>query len=214
VLSEAPPLAAITLGSFMYQKLKGAIVCTGLALSALLTGCAGVAPNYSPSLDNVEALKKSGATQPVKTGSFGVTPGMKGAQTLSMRGSTLSSPVGNNYADYLAQALQEELKLAKLYNPESGIEISGTLITNNVDAGGISTNSGQIEARFVVSSMGKELFNKVKRIERTWESSFVGSVAIPRAASNYNVMVQSLIASLVADPDFVNAIKTQQGNSK
>jgi hypothetical protein len=103
--------------------------------------------------------------------------------------------------------LRQELELAKLYNPQSGVEISGTLLKNNIDAGGISTNAGQIEARFVVTANGQVRFDKVKRTERKWDSSFSGAVAIPLAANNYPLMVQSLVAALVTDPDFVKAIR-------
>ena len=190
----------------MFQQLRRVVLFTGIAVSAFLVGCAGPAPNYAPSIDNVETLKKiEGAS--VKTGTIGVTAGMPGSAALNLRANTMTSPVGKNYGDYIAAALRQELELAKLYNPQSGVEISGTLIKNNIDAGGISTNAGQIEARFVVTANGQVRFDKVKRIERKWESSFAGAVAIPLAASNYPPMVQSLITALVSDPDFVKAIR-------
>jgi len=190
----------------MFHQLRRVVLFTGIAVSAFLVGCAGPAPNYAPSIDNVETLKKiEGAS--VKTGTIGVTAGMPGAAALSLRANTMTSPVGKNYGDYIAAALRQELELAKLYNPQSGVEISGTLLKNNIDAGGLSTNAGQIEARFVVKANGQVRFDKVKRIERKWESAFAGAVAIPLAANNYAPMVQSLIASLVSDPDFVKAIR-------
>jgi hypothetical protein len=190
----------------MFQQFRRFALVAGIAVSAFLTGCAGPAPNYSPSIDNVEALKKSGAVA-LKTGVIGVTPGMQGASAITLRASTMTSPVGANFGDYLSAALRQELELAKLYNPQSGVEISGTLITNNIDAGGITTNEGQLEARFVVTSAGQMKFNKIKRIDRKWESSFAGGVAIPLAASNYPIMVQSLLTTLVSDPDFIKAIR-------
>ena len=191
----------------MFQDFRRAAACVGIAVSAILAGCAGPAPNYALSIDNVETLKKIEGAPAVKTGVIGVTAGMPGGASLSLRANTMTSPVGNNYGDYIAAALRQELELAKLYNPQSAVEISGTLIKNNIDAGGINTNAGQIEARFVVTANGQVRFDKVKRIERNWESSFAGAVAIPLAANNYPLMVQSLVASLVTDPDFVKAIR-------
>jgi hypothetical protein len=191
----------------MFQQLRRVVLFTGIAVSAFLVGCAGPAPNYAPSIDNVEALKNNGAGAAVKTGVIGVKPGMPGAASLSLRANTMTSPVGSNYGDYIAAALRQELELAKLYNPQSGVEISGTLTRNNIDAGGISTNAGQIEARFVVTANGQVRFDKVKSIERKWESSFAGAVAIPLAANNYPLMVQSLVGALVTDPDFIKAIR-------
>jgi hypothetical protein len=176
-----------------------------LACSAFLAGCAGPSPHYSPSIDNVEALKRSGAA-PAKVGAIGVTPGMPGANALSIRANSMVSSVGSHYGDYLAAALRQELELARLLNAQSATEITGTLLRNNIDAGGINTNAGQIEARFVVSSGGTVRYDKVKRIEHQWEGAFAGAVAIPNAANNYPVMVQKLVGSLVADPDFIRAL--------
>lgn len=191
----------------MFQLLRRAVLFSGIAVSAFLVGCAGPAPNYAPSIDNVEALKKIEGATAVKTGVIGVTAGMPGATAMTLRANTMTSPVGANYGDYLAAALRQELELAKLYNAQSGVEITGTLLKNNIDAGGISTNAGQIEARFVVTANGQVRFDKVKQVERKWESSFAAAVAIPLAANNYPLMVQSLVGALVTDPDFIKAIR-------
>jgi hypothetical protein len=179
---------------------------SAMAVSAFLVGCAGPAPNYTPLVDNIEALKKSGAA-PLKTGTIGVTAGMPGANAVSIRAASMVTPVGANYGDYVAAALKQELELAKLYNPQAATEVSGTLTVNNIDAGGISVNSGQIEARFLVTKNGEVRFDKVKRAERQWEGSFAGGIAIPTAANNYPLMVQQLINALLIDPDFVKAVR-------
>ena len=191
----------------MFQQLRRVVLFTGIAVSAFLVGCAGPAPNYAPSIDNVEALKNKAAGASVKTGVIGVKPGMPGASTMTLRANSMTSPVGAHYGDYLAAALRQELEMAKLYNPQAGVEITGTLLTNNINAGGIGTNEGQIEARFIVTANGQVRFDKVKQIERKWESSFAAAVAIPLAANNYPLMVQSLVGALVTDPDFIKAIR-------
>lgn len=190
----------------MLKNYRNSFLLAAIAVSTVLAGCAGPAPNYSPSINNVEALKKAGSNVTVKTGEIGVTPGMSGANSLSLRANSITSPVGNHYGDYLAAALRQELDMAKLGNPQSGVEISGMLLKNNIDAGGFRTNEGQMEARFLVKSAGQVRFDKVKRIEHQWDSSFAAAVAIPLAANNYPVMVQKLVGSLVNDPDFVKAI--------
>lgn len=191
----------------MLQTVRRAALCAGIAVSAILGGCAGPAPNYAPSIDNVEVLKKIGGNTAVKTGVIDVAPGLPGGTSMALRANTMVSPVGKNYGDYIAAALRQELELAKLYSPQSDIEISGTLLRNNIDAGNVSINSGQIEARFLVKANGRVLFDKIKRTERKWESSFAGAVAIPLAANNYPLMVQALVSALVTDPDFVKAIR-------
>jgi hypothetical protein len=180
---------------------------SGVALAILLTGCASPGPNYSPSIANVELMKKAMPGASVRNGTIAVAADMPGATSVSIRADSMTSPVGANFGDYISASLRQELELAKLMDPKSGTEISGTLLKNNIDAGGFSTNQGQIEARFVVKRNADVKFDKVKRVEHQWESSFVGAIAIPNARNNYPVMVQKLIASLVSDPDFVNAVK-------
>lgn len=175
-------------------------------MCALFAGCAGPAPNYTASIDNVELLKKS-AIAPIKAGQVSVMPAMPGANAIGLRASSMTSPVGAHYGDYLASALRQELELAKLHNPQSPLEVSGQLLRNNIDAGGISTNEGQIEARFIVKRADLVTYDKVKKAELQWDSAFTGAVAIPLAASNYPLMVQKLLNSLFSDPEFILATK-------
>lgn len=177
---------------------------TAIGVCALFAGCAGPSPSYSPSIDNVELLKKGGL-ETMKVGQVGVTPGMPGANAISLRASSMVSVVGTHYGDYLASALRQELELAKLQNLQSKLEVSGVLIKNNIDAGGLSTNEGQIEARFIVKRADQVTYDKVKKAELQWDSAFAGAVAIPLAANNYSVMVQKLLSSLFSDPDFMTA---------
>ncbi len=176
-----------------------------LLLCLGVVGCAGPAPNYSPSIDNVEALKKSG-NQAARVGKFEAPAAMPGATSIGLRAFQMASPVGRDYGDYLSAALRQELELAKLYSPQSAFEISGKLVQNNINAGSMSSNYGQIEARFVVKRDAVVLFDKIKLATHQWESSFAGAVAIPLAANNYTVLVQKLLASLVADADFNAAL--------
>ncbi len=176
----------------------------GIVATVLLaTGCAMQAPRYQPSLDNVEAMKKSPTS--VALGAFSVQPGTSGP--ISLRGSSMTSPVGADYAAYLADALRQELALAGKLDAKSKIEISGLLLKNDIAAGGLSTNSGEIEARIVVKNNGAQRFDKVKRAELSWDSSFIGAIAIPKAQQQYPLIVQKLLAMIWTDADFQAALK-------
>ena len=177
-----------------------------VSASAFLVGCASPAPNYAPSINNVEQLKKSQAA-PAKVGGFDTQAGMKNVDAIRLRASSMVSPVGKHYGDYLAAALRSELELARLHDLKSPLEISGTLQHNNINAGGFQTNDGQLEARFIVKDGTQVRYDKVKKIEHQWEGAFVGAVGIPQAAGNYPIMVQKLLGELFADPDFIVAIK-------
>jgi hypothetical protein len=73
--------------------------------------------------------------------------------------------------------------------------------------GGLATNDGTIEALFVLKKGGEIRYNKSKQATASWESSFIGAVAIPRAQQQYPLIVQKLLAAVLADPDFQAALK-------
>ncbi|MBI3368974.1 MAG: hypothetical protein HY021_11170 [Burkholderiales bacterium] len=175
-------------------------------ITVLASGCAIQAPPYQPSIDNVETLKKS-QTRGVALGAFTVQANATGGASISLRGSGMSSPVGGDYAAYLAEALKKELTLAGKLAPASTIEVSGVLIKNDISAGGISTNSGEIEARFIVKNQGQVRYDAVKRTEMSWDSSFVGAIAIPKAQQQYPLIVQQLLSGLMSDLQFQAAIR-------
>jgi len=176
-----------------------------VALSAL-TGCATKSPPYSPSIANVSTLKANG-TAPVAVGAFSVKSDLPGAASLGMRGSTMSSSIGTDYAAYLGEAIRLELELAGRLDPKSRLDISGTLVRNDLDASGMSVGTAAVEGRFIVRRDGEVRFDKVKRGTAEWESSFAGAVALPRAAQNYPVVVQNLLTALYADADFQAALR-------
>lgn len=182
---------------------RSLLSCVAIAALLLSTGCAIKAPQYNASLDNIEQLKKAPAS--VKVGNFTVQSGTSGS--IGLRGNQMDSPVGSDYAAYLADALQKELKLAGKLDPNSKLEISGQLLKNDIAAAGILTNSGEIEARFVVKNDGVQRYDQVKRADLSWDSSLLGYIAIPKAQQQYPLIVQKLLALLWGDANFQEALK-------
>ena len=99
--------------------------------TTLTSGCALVAPHYSPALENVQRLKDA-AMQPAKVGNFTSTPDKGNANPISIRGSSLNSPYEGSYAKYLAKALEQELSLAGRLSPDAQMEFSGALQKNGI----------------------------------------------------------------------------------
>lgn len=165
-----------------------------------------MAPSYSPSIENVQLLKDSGIAA-ARVGTFDSKPEGSNDTGISLRGSTLQSPYGSSYSLYLAEAIKQELILAGKLKPDAGMEISGTLLKNDMDLSGISIASGDITARFVVKKEQAILYDKIKSMHSEWESSFAGAVAIPRGQQEYPRLVQRLLAALYADQDFLKALK-------
>lgn len=180
------------------------LVCAGLVVM-WMSGCAVRAPAYSVSINNVEALKRADLRQ-AKVGEFSVKSGAPGATSIQLRANHMSSSVGSNYADYLADAMRKELDLAKKLDPKANFEISGVLLQTDVDAA-MGTGSGYMEAQFVVKQDGVVKFDKVKRGEHHWDSSFAAAVAVPAAQQNYPMVVQNLLSALYSDADFQKALK-------
>lgn len=179
----------------------------GLVVAAVVmaTGCATKAPPYQASIDNVQVLQRAGGSK-VRVGAFTVKPGAVGATSISLRGNPMSSPVGADFGAYLGDAVKLDLELAKRLDVSSPVEVTGILLGNDIDTA-MGTASGYAEAQFVVSKDGQVRFSKVKRGQQSWESSFVGAVAIPKAQQSYPLIVQQLLSSLYGDPDFVDALK-------
>jgi hypothetical protein len=182
------------------------ILSLALAAATLTTGCTMIAPRYSPSLENVQKLKDADL-QSSQVGKFQSTPGRSNPVAISIRGSSLKSPYNGSYAEYLADAVTQELSMAGRLAPDSQVQITGTLQKNDINAAGVSTASGDIEARFVVTRAGAVTYDKVTTVHDEWDSSFVGGIAIPRAQQRYPVIVQKLLGALYADSAFLQALK-------
>lgn len=176
-------------------------------VSALLGGCASVAPEYSPSNDNARILS-SKPGKGVGAGDFrngGKDP--EGLDRLTIRGGSFTSPYDGSYAAYLREALRMELQAAGRWKPDSAVRISGELLDNQLDASGISIGTARVSARFVVLNGGVSRYEKVITVDHEWESAFAGPIAIPRARENYVVTIQRVIGKLLADEDFQKAIQ-------
>lgn len=171
----------------------------------VLAACSFAAPPYLPSVDNIQSLKTvSGAH--AKVGTFEAQPGDTNRYPVTLRADSMRSPVGTSFAAYLSSAIQTELSIAGVLSSDPNIEVSGTLLTNEVSVG-IGTGTGTMSARFIVKHGGEVSYDRVKTVKRDWESSFVAAIAVPRAVQEYPLVVQTLLAALYADPDFMLAIK-------
>jgi len=184
--------------------MKARTALIGVALVAILSGCAAMAPNYNTSPASAQKLQAA-KVQPAKVGDF--TADKNAANTsIALRASTME-PAQGTYAKYLADAIKNELELVKLYSAASTTEISGVLIRNEMNTGLAATGEGLMEAKFVVRRDGAVRFDKTKQAHIEWDSNFLGAIAIPRAQREYPRLVQALVAELFSDSDFVAALK-------
>ena len=112
-----------------------------------------MAPQYSASIENVQKLKDAG-NYTAQVGNFESSPEKGNSNPISLRGSSLNSPYMNSFANYLGEAIKQELTLAGRLKSGADVDISGVLMKNDIDASGISTATGDVAARFVVKKGG------------------------------------------------------------
>jgi len=183
----------------------GVKVAVMAAAVMFVAGCATKAPPYQASIDNVQRLKQAAGAK-VRVGAFQAKPGAVGASNITLRAVTMEAPTAGGYAAYLGDALKQELELAQRLDPNAAWEITGTLLGSDIDTA-MTTASGYAEAQFVVKKDGQVRFDKVKRGQASWDSSFAGAIAIPKAQQSYPLIIQNLLSGLFADSDFQNALK-------
>lgn len=187
-----------------FSRLLSAFAIAGVVL---LTGCAQLqmgAP--SPSVDNIQKAKASGMA-PASLGEFKPVAGKPANfdAGLDVRSNTLSSPVEGSFAKYLKETLATELKAAGLYDAGSTTVIQGQLTQSDL-AVPVSQGSGTLAARFVVLRAGRTVYDKELKASASWESSFVGAVAIPAAVNEYTGLYRKLVGQLLDDPAFRQAV--------
>lgn len=189
----------------MTLRSANTLVAFALCATALLSACSTPAPQYSISIPHVQALKTSGAKATATT-TFSAEGSAANNDTISIRGNPMRS-AKSTFAGYLEDAVIQEMTEAKIFNPTANTKISAVLLKNDIRAAGFVTGNGEIEARFTVTRGDKVAFNKVKRATTTWDSHFLGAIAIPNAQQNYPKLVEALLTQLYDDNDFFAAIK-------
>lgn len=168
----------------------------------VLSGCSIVAPSYQAQIENVNLLKAVKKDVDVNTVKVD-----KKKNSISLRGTKLVSPYEESYGRYIETAITEELKKAQLHNPLSPRKLKATIVENDIDATGISTGEGIISVEFVIQEDGKSLFKKTITANSSWESSFMGAIAIQNAQMSYPKLVQQLLENLYKDQDFISSLQ-------
>ncbi len=173
-----------------------------LAMTAALHGCGMTMPRYEPSFANVNLLKAqapmTGITRPNVTAD-------PGADSIMVRLNPIRSPEGS-LSQHVQKALEAELRLAGLLEPEAHRRLDVRL-RNNEMSSPAGTGFGSITADFELRANGRPLYSASKTVTDSWDSSFIGAIAIPSAANAYNPLVRKLLAELYQDPAFISAMK-------
>jgi hypothetical protein len=178
-----------------------------LASLILLVGCTTVMTPPMASGESSQALRAANLT-PANVGTFKLAPGRPPAMDTELsgglRGSNIAAPSGS-YSQHLKEALKAELQSAGLLDLQSKTVVEGQLTESKVDAA-IGTGTARLAARFQVTRGAQVLFDKELFAEDSWDSSFFGAVAIPRAIERYGTIYKTLVVKLLNDGDFRQAL--------
>ncbi len=184
-----------------------ALRSAALAIALAVTACANVKLDATgATAATVEKLRAANLA-PAQAGAFKLAPGRDPAMDTALsglRGSTLA-PAKGSWSQLLKDSLVIELTAAGLYDSASRSVIEGQLTDSKVDAA-IGTGTGRVAARFTITNGGRLVYDKELAADASWESSFVGAVAIPEAMNQYGALYKALVAKLVDDPDFRRAL--------
>ncbi|MBS0338269.1 MAG: hypothetical protein JSS40_15975 [Proteobacteria bacterium] len=182
------------------------LAIAGLVLLAA-SGCAQMAPNYNPSVENIQKLRDTGAGKVrVAVLEPKLVEGQKN-DTIQLRGGVMTSPYGGKFTSYVEEALKSELQAAKLLDDKASVEIGGTVTRNDVSVGNMTTGYGELEARVVVRRAGAVRYDKVKSARTTFETGFLGATAIANGIAAYPELVRTFLGVVYADPEFIAALK-------
>lgn len=168
----------------------------------LLQGCGVTMARYEPNFQNVQQLKQAAPLQPVRDAQVNADSGQG---SLMVRLNPISSPEGS-VPLHIQAAISDELRHAGLLDPRADRQLQIQLIKSQLNTG-VITGHGELAARFTLRKGDEVLYETTKEVERDWDSSFFGPIAIPAAANNYNPMVQALLKNLYSDPQFLQALK-------
>ncbi|KPA95545.1 MULTISPECIES: hypothetical protein [Pseudomonas] len=171
-------------------------------LALLLQGCGMTITRYDPSFDNVQVLKQNLPLEPI---SEAKVTAASGQGSLTVRTNPIRSPSGS-IPLHVQDALNQELRLAGLLDPQAPRQLNVLLVKNDLTAGA-GTGTGVLAAHFTLLKAGQVTYDATREVHSEWASSPIGAIAIPNAANAYNPLVRSLLNALYSDPLFIQALK-------
>ena len=171
-----------------------------------MAGCTTlVAPPYAPDYAMIDQLKRE-KLRPVAVGEFTPTDPEASVNRLTLRGGPFRPPNGT-FADYLASAIRSDLADLGILDPKSDRKIHAQLLRNELDVSGIVTGEGRIAILLTVTKAGARIFEREYQADTSFESSFMGAIAVPKGQSEYPRLVRALLARVYTDPAFLAALR-------
>jgi hypothetical protein len=174
--------------------------------AALVAGCATFAvPAYSPDYPSLDRLKVQGLA-PVALGTVEPRDPDHPVNRLTLRGAPFAPP-GSGFAAYLESALRTDLTELRRLDPNASTRLDATLLKNDFDISGVSTGTGFMRVRLVVTRAGQTRLDKTYEASTSFPSHLAANVAVPRAQAEYPALVRALLRNVYTDPAFQAALQ-------
>lgn len=172
----------------------------------VFSGCSTLTPPpYSADYQTLDQLRKQ-PLEKISVGAFQPRNLDAPVNRISLRAATLAGPKGT-FAQYLEDALIQDMQEIAVFAAGAGTRIDATILKNDIDISGFSTGTGRMDVELTVTRNAKTQLNKTYSAMSTFNSSFIGAVAIPKGQSEYGTLVRALLSAVYADPQFINALK-------
>jgi hypothetical protein len=171
----------------------------------MTSGCAVEMAAAPPRLETIQAVR-SGNVPVMAAGEFTQASDKVVGNTITVRAGVMKPPSGGSFPAYLRDTLINELRAGGKFAPDSKIVITGRLTQSEVSSSQ-PTGHAKLAAIFIVTKAGKTIYQKELSASSEWESGFMGAIAIPKAMDGYIALYSTLVAKLVADPEFLAAVK-------
>ena len=180
-----------------WHRLAGAA-----ALALTVSGCAAQVGAPQASIASIEAVRRIDIPS-LKLGDFKPGGTLKPAddKSITIRAINVISAPGGSFAGYLKATLEADLRAAGRLDGNSPYVLNGVLIRSDLSSA-IGTGTAAIGATFTLLKDGKSLYEKNLSVDATWDSSFLGAIAIPDAINNYTGLYEKLSLTVLSDPDF------------
>jgi len=178
--------------------MKSSVKITIIFVSAILVGCSTINSSpYRASISNVIAIQQTLAPSGIElnVGNFTVAGGIDENLNCRLLG-PIDVAAGKSVSTYIKEALQEELFLAKAYNPRSPKVINGVI--ERLAFSSVSPASWDIALR--VSSNESAGFST--EVNYSFNTSFDAISACQNVANAFGPAVQELLRRVVNDPQF------------
>ncbi len=170
-------------------------------------------PEHQPTMTNLQLLR-SPEVPHLALGEFRLAPGLpeRMDRTLQIRAELIRASGDGSFSSYLRQTLEAELTGAGKLDAASGTVISAHLTRSHVETGG-NDATGVLGARFVITRGGQTVYDHEHVVNDTWQSDWIGALAIPDATTRYNALYPALVTDLLRNEDFRRAVRTGEPTS-